>query len=179
MRNLRMLPIAVTVTISAAALFGGWTLYKEVAVASPLTSALQEVPGIVEAGKAQIGKDEVAVSVELSKDAKLKEVYGSILEESADASNGKKLDLDIVSEEDPVLEDIWQSALFEIAEAMETKSYSDIPATMEKAVADHEGITAETAMDETNVYVTIRSEKGAKFIVLPRTPNQLGVWGNA
>lgn len=179
MRKLRMLPIAVTVTISAAALFGGWTLYKEVAVASPLTSALEGVPGIVKAGKPEIGQNEVAVSVELSKDAKLKEVYASVQEESANVSNGKKLDLDIVTKEDPMLESIWQSAMFEIAEAMETKSYSNIPETMEKAAASHEGVSAETAMDETNVYVTIRSEKGAKFIVLPRTPNQLGVWANA
>jgi hypothetical protein len=179
MRKPRILPIAITVIISAAALFGGWTLYKQVAVASPLSSALQDLPGVLHASKPEVKQDEVQVSVELSGDASLKDVYASIKEESAEVSKERKLNLDIQTKEDPALENIWQSALFEIAEAMENKTYSDIPKTMERIAAAHEGIDTVTEMDDTNVYVTIRSEKGAKYIVLPRTPNTLGVWPNA
>ncbi|MEK3881409.1 hypothetical protein [Paenibacillus sp. PL2-23] len=179
MRKLRMLPIAVTVIISAASLFGGWTLYKEVAVASPLTKTLEELPGVVDAGKPKIGQSKLAITLQLSKEADLQEVYASASEQAGQSANGKALDISIVTEEDPLLEEIWQSALFDIAEAMETKTYSAIPATMENAVSARAGVSAETAMDNAHVYVTLRSEKGAKFIVLPRTPNQLGVWTNA
>ncbi|RIX53530.1 hypothetical protein D3P08_08805 [Paenibacillus nanensis] len=179
MRKPRILPVVITVVISAAALFGGWTLYKQVAVASPLANAVQDLPGVLHAGKPEVSQEEVRVSVELSGDANLKDVYASINEESAEVSSGRKLSLDIQTKEDPALEGIWQSALFEIAEAMENKTYSDIPKTMERVTAAHEGVEAVTEMDETNVYITIRSEKGAKYIVLPRTPNTLGVWPNA
>lgn len=179
MRKPRILPIAVTVIISAAALFGGWTLYKQVAVASPLAGALQDLPGVLHASKPDVKQNEVQVSVELSGDASLKDVYASIKDESAEVSSGRKLKLDIQTKEDPALDDLWQSALFEVAEAMENKTYSDIPITMDRMAVAHEGIETVTEMDDTNVYVTIRSEKGAKYIVLPRTPNTLGVWPNA
>lgn len=179
MRKPRLMPVAITVVISAAALFGGWMLYKQVAVASPLSDAVANVPGIVKAEKPVIDQDKVSVSVELSDQASLKDVYASVTEQGKAVAGKRKLDIVIHNEEDASLNAIWQEAMFDIAEAMETKTYSDIPKTMERVASEHNGVATVTEMDDANVYVTIRSEQGAKYIVLPRTPNQMGVWPNA
>ncbi|MFD0586946.1 hypothetical protein ACFQZE_02935 [Paenibacillus sp. GCM10027627] len=179
MRKPRVIPIVVTIVVSAAALFGGWTVYKQAAVAAPLSDALQNVPGVVKAEKPAISQDKVQVSVELSQEASLKEVYAAIGKKSNEVAAGKQLAVDIKSKEDKRLDGLWQKALFEVAEAMETKTYSDIPKTMDRVVAGQAGVQAKTEMDETNVYITLVSGQDAKFIVLPRTPNKLGVWGNA
>ncbi|REK77211.1 hypothetical protein [Paenibacillus paeoniae] len=179
MRKLRMMPIAITVVISAAALFGGWMLYKQVAVASPLTDAVTQVPGIVKAEKPVIEQDKVRLSVELSDEASLKDVYASVTKQGKAIAGKRNLDIAIQNEEDALLNSIWQTALFDIAEAMETKSYSDIPKTMERVASEHKDVVTVTEMDESNVYVTLRNGEGAKYIVLPRTPNHMGVWPNA
>ncbi|RJE90084.1 hypothetical protein D3P07_07650 [Paenibacillus sp. 1011MAR3C5] len=179
MRKPRMMPIAITVVISAAALFGGWMLYKQVAVASPLTDAVVNVPGVAKADKPVIEQDKVSVSVELSDEASLKDVYTSVTEQGKALAGKRKLDIVIQDEEDALLNAIWQEAMFDIAQAMETKTYSDIPKTMERVASGHDGVETVTDMDGTNVYVTIKNAEGAKYIVLPRTPNQMGVWPNA
>lgn len=179
MRKPRMMPIAITVVISAAALFGGWMLYKQVAVASPLTDAVATIPGIAKAEKPVIDQDKVSVSVELNEEASLKDVYSSVAEQGKAVAGKRKLDIVIRNDEDASLNAIWQEAMFDIAQAMETRTYSDIPKTMDRVAAGHDGVEAVTEMDETNVYVTIKNDAGSKYVVLPRTPNQLGVWPNA
>jgi hypothetical protein len=33
-----------------------------------------------------------------------------------------------------------------------------------------------TEMDDTNVYITIKNTEAVKYVVLPRTPDQLEAW---
>lgn len=179
MKKPRILPVVLTIVLSAAVLFGGWSLYKQIAVASPLSDALNHVPGVIRSDKPDIGEKQVKVSVELSRDASLKEVYESMEEHGKQLAGGRKLEIAIQTVHDAKLEAVWQEAMFPIAEAMETKKYSEIPITMDRAAAGHNGVVAKAEMDNTNVYITLRNEKGAKYIVLPRKPELLGVWTNA
>ena len=178
MRKPRVLPIAITVIATAVLLFGGFALYKGMVVAAPLADKLEKMSGVTEARKPEIGQKEVTVKLELTPHANLRETYGNVMKEATAAAGGKKVNVQLENEENEGLEQIWYGAMFEIAEAMETKAYSDIPDAMDRAVAGKDGVTVETEMDETNVYITIRSEQeaAAKYVVLPRTPNTLGVW---
>lgn len=179
MRKPRVLPILLTAAVSAALLFGGWSLYKQKALAAPLSDAAVTVPGVEQAGKPVIEKDRVIISLKLSPDASLRSVYEAIGKEADDVIGSRKLELDIESTPDDVLQDVWSKALFRVAEAMETRNYSDIPEAMQEASGGDSGIEAVTEMDGDNVYITLRRGEAVKFVVLPREPVKLGVWPNA
>ncbi|MDQ6418188.1 hypothetical protein RB620_01940 [Paenibacillus sp. LHD-117] len=176
MRKPRVLPLAITVVATAVLLFGGFAMYKQFAVAAPLTEKLEAMPGVLEASKPEIGQKEMNVKLQLSNDANLRELYGEASKEASNAAGSRKVTLEVAGDSDKALEQLWYSAMFDVAEAMETKAYSDIPEAMNKAVAGSEGVTAVTEMDESNVYITIRSEQASKYIVLPRIANKLEVW---
>jgi hypothetical protein len=59
---------------------------------------------------------------------------------------------------------------------METKHYADIPAALQAKAGQVPNLKVDTEMDETNVYVRLTQGDFSKYIILPRTPAQLGVW---
>ncbi|GKU79499.1 hypothetical protein [Paenibacillus sp. L3-i20] len=179
MKKPRFIPIVITTVLSIGLLFGGWTFYKQVVVASPLTEAIMKVPGVVDTEKPSILDNTVHLSVELSQQANLSDLFEKASEAGNDIAPGKKLDLQVQSPQDEQLNALWQKSMFEIAEAMETKMYSKIPDALKRATTDVKGVSFVTDMDETNVYITIRNDKAAKYMVLPRTPTKLGAWSNA
>jgi hypothetical protein len=69
--------------------------------------------------------------------------------------------------------------LFDVAQAMDHRNYSDIPAAMKRVEQQFTGVHASSEMDDVNVYITLVDGDSAKHIVLPRKPEQLGVWPNA
>ncbi|WP_337103431.1 hypothetical protein [Paenibacillus sp. YIM B09110] len=179
MKKISVVPVIVTAAISVAVLFGGWTIYNQVAVAAPLEDAIADVPGIVNSAKPKMSKDQVTIDVTLSQDANLREIYQSINHNGKGAIGSRELKLDVLNESNKVLDDYWYQALFEVAEAMENKAYSNIPKALEEAGQDNPAIQAETEMDDNNIYITLKTDNAVKFIVLPRTPAQMGVWENA
>lgn len=178
MRKPRVLPLAITVAATAVLLFGGFALYKQLAIAAPLSEKLETTPGVMGASKPQIGQKELTVQLRLMPDASLRETYTEATKKAAEAAGSRKVAIQVESDTNDTLEQLWYSAMFEVAEAMETKAYSEIPEAMNKLMDKAEGITAITEMDETNVYITIRSEQEgvAKYMVLPRIANKLEVW---
>lgn len=179
MKKISVIPVIITAAISVAVLFGGWAIYNQVAVAAPIEEAIADVPGIVNSAKPKMTNEQVTIDVTLSQDANLREIYHSIILNGKDVIGNRELKLDVRNESNKVLDDYWYQALFEVAEAMENKSYSDIPQALDAAAKENPAIQATTEMDENNVYITLRSDDAVKFIVLPRTPAQMGVWENA
>lgn len=175
----RVLPIMISAVLSVAVLFGGWAIYNHVAVSAPLNDAIKEVPGLVDVAKPSIEQDYVRIAVQLSDDANLRQVYENIAENGKAAIGDRKLELQIDSSSSAELDELWNQVLFEVAEAMETKAYSNIPKAMELAAGRYQGVSATTEMDGSNIYITMKQDKAAKYVVLPRTPAKLGVWPNA
>jgi hypothetical protein len=178
MLNIRPLPILLTICAAGLVLFGGWFAYNRYAVEEPLKQSIAEVAG-VEASEPIITRESVTIDVALQDDAKLGDVYRMIREGGASVIGSRTLKLNIEQEESPELERVWSSVLFRVAEAMENRRYADIPTAMEALMAEREGLTAETSLDNENVYVTLKLDGAVKHIVLPRTPVQMGVWPNA
>jgi len=123
--------------------------------------------------------DRVTVEITLDGTVNLAEVYRNIREQAGSSLGGRELDLVIRQERNEKLEKIWSSALFTIAQAMETRRYADIPEAARKLEAAHSGLSVETEMDEYNVYLTLKLDGAVKYVVLPRQPAVLGVWPNA
>ncbi|QAY66123.1 hypothetical protein [Paenibacillus protaetiae] len=179
MLSKRVLAVVLTVAASVTILFGGWFLYERSVVAAPLQKAINSSDGIVEAGKPDITAGSVKIKVKLAPDANLRSVYETIYKESRDVIGNRELKLDIDQNGSAALDEAWSSALFAVAEAMETKHYSEIPAALSDLSSHHTGIKATSEMDDKNVYITLKQGDLTKYIVLPRTPAQMEAWSNA
>lgn len=176
--KIRLLPVIISVCVSAVLLFGGYFAYRSVAMENPLHSVVSGIPG-VELVSLKLNGDKAEVEVKLAPEASLREVYQRIESEGASVLKGRELELKTADSPDTALDQWWSSALFEVAQAMETMHYADIPKSLEaRAEASGSGLKVETEMDEKYVYVTLRNGEAVKRIMLPRTPAKLGVWPN-
>ncbi|MHA7963464.1 hypothetical protein ACX93W_04905 [Paenibacillus sp. CAU 1782] len=179
MRKPRWAPTAIIAACAAGLLFGGYMLYSHFFVAAPLGEAFKSVTGVAEAGEPVVNENSIKVTLELEKDASLSQVYRDVAAAGKQSGGDRKLELDIAAKSSEELEQLWQSLLFQVAEAMENKTYSDIPQAVEQAASRHDKIEASTEMDERNVYITLRKDGAAKYMVLPRDGASLGVWSHA
>ncbi|QHT60576.1 hypothetical protein GXP70_11935 [Paenibacillus lycopersici] len=177
--KLRPLPIMLTAVITAGLLVGGWFMYRNVADLKPLDRIATSTPGVVEA-KPVIGRSTVTVDLTLNRDANLRSIYDTIATKGDDIIGKKELKLNIAkSGSSDKLDDVWSSMLFEIAQAMDHRSYAAIPAAMKQTESKYPGIQAMSEMDDSNVYITLKDDQAVKYIVLPRVSNTIGVWPNA
>jgi len=172
----RVIPIVITAAITASVLFGGWSIYNQVAVAAPLEKATKGIEGVVSSEKPVMDRNKVAISLELAPNANLRDIYTSIAANGKDVIGERKLDLKIKEKSNKQLDDLWYASMFEVAEAMERKTYSHIPDAMNEAAKSMKDVTVTTEMDDTNVYITIKNSEAMKYVVLPRTPSQLEAW---
>lgn len=175
--KLRLLPILLTVACSSILLFGGWFVYRSYAMETPLATVVSEAPGVEEAD-IHITNSHVDINLKLSHDANLREIYRHIQQEAAGLLEKRELNLHLDEEDSPDIDQWWSRVLFDIAQAMETRNYSQIPVTLEEKSADLPGLEVVTEIDNTNVYVQLSYQGKTKFILLPRVPAQLGVWPN-
>jgi hypothetical protein len=175
--KLRIVPIVSTVLISAALLFGGWFIYQNTAVKSPIEKIVQGIPGIIQSD-IQLDRNSVNLTLQLSDDAKLRSVYEEITKKSKSVTGNRTLKIDLESQSSDQLDEWWSKALFNVAQAMETRQYGDIPSSLEELTAGTEGLNVLTEIDTDNVYVHLSEGSHHKYIVLPRTPVELGVWNN-
>lgn len=176
--KIKLLPVTLTAALSAALLFGGWFAYRHYGVEQPLDRIANAIAG-VESAKIEMTSGQVKVNVTLKPDADLGQVYRLVKRDGAGEIGTKELELTATAKEGPRLEKAWSYALFDVAEAMENRKYSGIRDAMASLTERFPGLTINTDMDETNVYISMRDGDAAKFVVLPRQPAMLGVWPNA
>lgn len=68
--------------------------------------------------------------------------------------------------------------MFDVAQAMETKQYTQIPKTLQARALDSEGLKVATEMDDKYVYISLTDGDKSKYLMLPRTSAKMGVWTN-
>ncbi|WP_166239458.1 hypothetical protein [Paenibacillus turpanensis] len=175
--KLRLLPILTSVIVSSVVLFGGWFVYHSVAKENPLLETVQAIEG-VEKAEMQYGRTSVELELTLAPDVDLSKVIKEIRSKGASYLDNRSLEVDVAESASEELEKLWSKALFDVAEAMETKQYSRIPDALQKQ-AEGLGVVVDTRMDELNVYITMKDGTGAtKHVIMPRKPATLGVWAN-
>jgi hypothetical protein len=173
--KLRLIPIIITVAVSSALLFGGWFFYNSIFMENPIKAVILGVHG-VEQVSTNIDNNQVSIDLKLSKDADLRNLYTTISKEDASLLQNRELKLNLESQSSPELEQWWSTALFEVAQAMDTKQYANIPQVLNARVQQIPGLKVTTEMDNTNVYVRLTAGVNSKYIILPRTPAQMGAW---
>lgn len=172
--KLRLLPVVLSVIISAGVLFGGWFAYTSLAMENPLSDLISKVPG-VSSSTMKFDNNQIDIEVTLTPDANLRSVIERIHEEGASIIGKRSVNIEVKNNSSEKLEQWWSKALFEVAQAMETKHYADIPTTLTKYAEDVPGLKVESEMDQTNVYIRLIDGDATKFIMLPRS-SQMGVW---
>jgi hypothetical protein len=173
--KLRFIPILITVAVTSALLFGGWYFYQSSAVENPIKNVILGVQGVNQV-TTNINNSQVSIDLKLNKDADLRNLYSTISKEGASLLSSRELKLNLESQTSPELDQWRSSALFEVAQAMDTKHYADIPQVLKARAQEIPGLSVMTEMDETNVYVRLTDGVNSKYIILPRTPAQMGVW---
>lgn len=175
--KLRLLPMIISAILSAAVLFGGWFIYHSVALENPLIDTVRSLPGVAYAN-VDVQRDTVVVRLALEVDADLASIMNEIRKSGKDTIEHRTIQLDITSQSSDALDRWWSEALFDVAEAMESRKYADIPAKLEERSGQLPGLEIATSMDESNVYVQLSLVNNSKYIVLPRIPAMMGVWSN-
>lgn len=175
--KLRLLPVVISVSISAVVLFGGWFVYQSVAMENPLNEVITSTPG-VELVNTHISNNSTELELKLQPGTSLREVYSRIETEGASAIGKRELKLKVVNESSPQMEQWWSSALFDVAQAMETKQYTQIPQTLQARAASSEHMKVATEMDDKFVYITLSDGDKSKYIMMPRVSPMMGVWPN-
>jgi hypothetical protein len=175
--KLRLIPIAITLVTTGVLLFGGWFVYHSVAMENPLTHAIEQAQGVQQV-QTQINNDTVTFELKLANDASLRDLYNKITTAGSSIIGKREVNLKVDNEPSPALEQWWSNALFEIAQAMETRQYAQIPQILQSQSIKLPGLNAATEMDETNVYIRLTEGTHSKYIILPRVPAKIGVWPN-
>ena len=177
--KIRWIPTLITAVLTACLLVGGWYVYRNMATVRPLQTIVSQIPG-VKAAKPVISRDSVTLKLMLDKNADVRQVYDRITTDGASVIGSRELHLQIQEEGDQSkLDQVWSSMLFDVAQAMDHRNYSDIPSAMNRVQQQFNGVKATSEMDNVNVYITLRDGNAVKHIVLPRTPDQLGAWPDA
>lgn len=175
--KLRLWPIAASVIVSSVVLFGGWFLYDSLAMEDPLSRIVQQQPGI-EHSKIDIGSRTVTIELTPAPDANLREIYKSISEQGSSIIGDRNVNLVVSDTSSSELDRWWSSALFDVAEAMESKHYAAIPTALEAKKTSYPGLAVSTEMDDRYVYVHMTDGAHDKFELLPRQSSMIGVWPN-
>lgn len=174
--KLRLLPVVLSVIISAGVLFGGWFAYTSFAMENPLSDIISKVPGVT-SSTMKLDKDRVDIEVSLQPDANLRTIVEKINKDGASIIGKRTVNIHVKDNPSEKLDEWWSKALFEVAQAMETKHYADIPTTLQKYATDMPSMKVESEMDQTYVYIRLTDGDATKFIMLPRS-TQIGVWPN-
>jgi len=175
--KIRLMPLLISIIVSSVLIFGGWFVYSSMALKNPLSKIVMEVEGVVSADT-QLLRDRVVIEFTLLPGASLREIISEIKTEAHSIIDQRVLDIKVMNSSSDELEQWWSIALFDIAQAMETKHYGDIPKALEARLDQLFGLQIHSEMDHSYVYIRLTHGENSKFIMLPRTPVQLGVWSN-
>lgn len=176
--KLRVGRIAASIVISGVVLFGGWFLYQEWAIERPLENLLKDVEGVSQV-QLDIQPKELGVKLDLVPGTDLGAVIRHLEQDGKKQIGTRELKIDVADNASPELNELWENAMFAVAQAMENKQYTEITAALEQMEQDHKELKATAEMDNEYVYITLTDGQSSKFIILPRTPQRMGVWPNA
>lgn len=179
--KLRVVPILITVVLSVSFLFGGWFLYRQTTLQSPLQNMVTKYEG-VNSAQLDISHDKIVLKLDVKPNTQLPGLVQQLKTEGKSLIGKRDLQFVVADHSSNTLNQFWEKAMFSVAEAMDNKRYTDIPTKLEKMAQTSGDVKVATEMDDTNVYVNLISStdaKASKFIILPRNPGKLEVLNNA
>jgi len=155
---------------ASVVLFGGWFVYRSMAMESPLAAEAMALPGVREA-EIRVTDDTIQVTLRLAPDADMRRIVAGFREIAGQRLDRRELKVKVDQPPSETLERWWAQALFEVAEAMDNREYTRIPEALERRRAELPGLEADASMDDEYVYVRLALGQESKFVLLPRHPS--------
>ncbi|WP_019640106.1 hypothetical protein [Paenibacillus fonticola] len=176
--KLRIGQVVAIAAVSAVLLFGGWFAYRQWAIEAPLEKLVKQYEG-VEHVQFDITPKEVGLKLDLKPGTNIGGLARHIEKDGKELLGKRTFKLEVTDHSTSELDQIWNKALFSVAQAMENKQYTEIEAALARLEQEHGSLQASADMDDDNVYVTLTYGTASKYVILPRVPQKLGVWPNA
>lgn len=164
--------IVCSAFVAGIGLFGGWYFYQSYALQKPLDEEVQAVNGITDVS-VEINQTEFVISFRPEPGLDLRDTIQQLTDISHSYHQDKTIRFVLLQDRSEVLEEWWSLALFDIAEAMENKTYGSIPEVLEARKPDLPGLNVRADIDEAYVYVYLERSGETKYILLPRQPIML------
>jgi len=165
--NFKWTAFAAAALLATAALLGGWTAWRHYGEEQPLHRLARQLPGVLEA-EAEWKADRVRMILRLAPDADLPAIVHRLENEGSVFLGRRALEFEFVQDAGDRLESIWRDALFEVAEAMEHRRYSEVRDLVLGLGERHPGIEATVRMDDRYVYIRLKDGDRAMFVLMPR-----------
>lgn len=172
--KLRVVPIVASVAVSALLLFGGWQAYQQWGVESPFQEVVEKYDGVQQV-ELEMKSEQVIAKLELEAGADLGQVVRQMKTDGKKWIGQRELKVEVEDLSSEQLNDVWEEALFSVAQAMENKQYTEITTALDALQEKYPHVMANTDLDDNNVYITLSDGQASKFIILPRVPQKLGV----
>ncbi|AZK47211.1 hypothetical protein [Paenibacillus lentus] len=176
--KLRIRQIVAIAAFSAVLLFGGWFGYSQWAIEAPLHKLVQQYEGVNHV-KLNITPKEVGVKLDLEAGTDIGGLVRYIEKDGQQLLGKRSLKLEVKDHSSAALDQIWSEALFSVAQAMESRQYTEIQSTLTQLEQKYDTLRTTAVMDNDNVYLTLTDGAASKYVILPRIPQKLGVWPNA
>lgn len=162
--KLRPMPMIMSLLLTLAFLFGGWSAYQHFYVEQPIRAYIEEKEN-VELKNIQFSNDQVKVELAFRDPDTFAADYKAIKDYIADHT-GKTVSIQL-----PVVErsmkELWEEEYFFIAEAMKKQEYSEIPRIMDKIKKERQIEKTVSRMDDENIYVFLQKGSEHLYAVLP------------
>jgi hypothetical protein len=162
----QLLATAVAVLVTLAVLYAGQQIYNRTAIATPLSGALQAVPGVKTA--TVHNSPSLAVAIRLTSRGDLALVYPRA-EAVIQSLTGRAVPLTVLDNHSPAEERTYESLRFVIAQGEATGQYVAMAQEVSSLAARH-GEHATLVMDGQHLFLTLTdSARHRLFAVLPMT----------
>lgn len=158
-----MLSFVLTMLI----LFGGWYLYQQLEVKEPLKKEVQQMTSAM-LGDLVVSNKQVDIKLKVTNPELFPQEYQKLLKTIEERTQNKQLDIEIMNQ-DEQLKNIWANGQFAVNEAMELHQYSRIPQLLHVWKQTYKLDVADAKMDDTHIYVYLKSGNKDFYTMMPRT----------
>lgn len=165
----RIMVILISGFVAGIGLFGGWKFYQSYALQKPLDEKVQAVDGVSDVS-VERNAVELIISFRPDTGVNLPEIINQFIEITQPYREDQALRFELIQDKSQQLEQWWSLVLFDVAEAMENRTYGAIPEVLETRKDDLPGLQVRAEIDDVYVYIYLERSEESKYILLPRHP---------
>lgn len=167
LKGIKWTQVTIISIVSLLFLFGGWYLYQNLSIKSPINEAVSSIDGI-KVAELDIDKKNVNLSLNLYSIDNFQSTYNLVEDTVAPYLKNRTLNIDIVNKGNENLSLAWSESYFYIAEAIEKREYSLIPKAIDTMQQEYNLDRAGYTMDATKIYIDLHQDETSLYIVIPR-----------
>ncbi len=161
------LTFVIALAVTVAVLVAGQLLWQKYAVARPLGSGLQGIPGVTAASWDENKNGDTTINVTLGDVDNLARTYGEIGETAKTILGKHPARITLTDSRTPELEEIYHAVHFHLQEAIATGNFSAMADRVD-AKARAGGAEARVYVDARNVYLQLHKADASLYAVVPR-----------